>query len=424
MGNKINICIVTANLMVGGGDKLIYSICSYLVKDGFNVHLFSSYPTPRSITSTKDMFTSIGVNVHEISPYSIYYSKMIWTFHMIIEMSLQIYRHPKILFSLQQLVFCLKKSNNNVSKKVQRYFNEIVRTKISTYAHEHEIHLLWGFHTVTCETLYNLKNELMIPTIYTEITSPKAIYENNLNTLHTLREQIEAYASFDKILVPSDNIAKEFMQYYQISSNVSVMPFIDVFPRRDNSLNKVKDTIKTYGLMGRFSKEKNQSILIQILPNILKFVPDAKLVLIGEGPDEKDLKELALQYGILNSVKFIPPYKSILDVIDQVDIVVLLSDAEGMPLTLIESLYYGKPIIATDVGSVSEMVINDTNGYIVNKNEFDVIIHHIVTLMTDKQKYLKFSENSMKIYGSKFDPDILYKQYRLDLLSVINDYTN
>lgn len=422
MGKRINICIVTAGLMLGGGDKLIYSICTYLVKDNFDVVLFPSYPTPTRNTCSKDMFTSIGVKVEDISQHLVYLSKMFWIFQMIRETSLMIYKDPKILFSLQNMAKCLKKSSLNVSMKIQRYFNKIAQNNIIAYAHENDIHILCGYHAATCETLYSLKRELMIPAIYTEITSPKAIYENNLNTLSTLVEQIDAYSSFDKIYVPSDKIANEFMQYYRISKNVSVLPFIDVFPQRDKLLNLSKNDATTYGFMGRFSKEKNQAILIKILPDILKFVPNAELILIGEGPDEKKLKDLAEKCGIRKSVKFIPPYQSILDVIDLVDIVVLLSDYEGMPLTLIESLHYGKPIIATDVGSVSDLVIDGINGYIVNKNDTDAIVHYIVSLMTDKCKYLQFSENSMNLYDSKYSPDKLYQQYRLDLLSLIDDH--
>ena len=420
MGEKINICIVTASLMLGGGDKLIHSICSYLVKDDFDVVIFPSYPAPtKNTTSTKDLFTSIGVKVEDIPSYMVYYSKIIWIFQMIIETSLLICKNPKAIFSFQQLWICLKKSNQIVSTKINRYFNEITKNRIISYSKDHEINMLCGYHTATCETLYNLKNELKTPTIYTEITSPKSIYEENQNTLHTLKEQIDTYASFNKIYVPSDKIANEFMQYYHISENVTVMPFIDVFPRRERLLNISNNKVTKYGLMGRFSKEKNQVILIKILPDILKSVPEAELVLIGEGPDEKDLKEEAKKLGVQNSVKFIPPYNSILDVIDLIDIVVLLSDGEGMPLTLIESLYYGKPIIATDVGSISEMVINDKNGYLVNKNDYDVITRHIVSLMTDNRKYQQFSENSMNMYDLKYNPDKLYHQYRLELLSLI-----
>ena len=91
------------------------------------------------------------------------------------------------------------------------------------------------------------------------------------------------------------------------------------------------------------------------------------------------------------------------------DIAILLSDFEGLPISLIEALCYSKPIIASNVGGISELL--DDNGILVSNDNLSDIINSITLILDNQKKYKKFAQKSREIFESKFTIDEMYNQY-------------
>jgi glycosyltransferase involved in cell wall biosynthesis len=145
--------------------------------------------------------------------------------------------------------------------------------------------------------------------------------------------------------------------------------------------------------------------------------PEAKLILVGEGPRKVKYETLASNLKIEDNVMFIPHFENMDCVMEKIDIFVMVSDVEGMPLTLIETLYYGKPILATNVGTISEMVINGFNGYLIDKNNIEDIKNKILLLWNNENLYQVFSKNSRKLYEEKYS-------YEKGIERLLNVYSN
>lgn len=139
-------------------------------------------------------------------------------------------------------------------------------------------------------------------------------------------------------------------------------------------------------------------------------MPDARLILAGNGPQEQEFKSLAMGLGLSRNIEFIDRFEDIRAIMERIDIFILLSDAEGMPISLIEALYFGKPVIATPVGSIPEMITPDYNGYIFPKEAFCEIAHAIARLMQDDTAFREMSKNSRRSYTQRFEPE---KQFTL-----------
>ena len=104
-----------------------------------------------------------------------------------------------------------------------------------------------------------------------------------------------------------------------------------------------------------------------------------------------------------DNVVFLGQLEDILDFVEQVGVVVLLSDVESISATILESLYFGKPVIATDVGSTKDLVIDGFNGFLIkDKNDIDDIPGKIILILTDREKYNLMSRNSKAIYDSSY----------------------
>lgn len=393
------ICFIVALLITGGSDKLLLAQSSILINEGFEVVLYSVRPIDKNILYKE--FIKKGVCIKDYSRGFKYFLNIIK--YIIIVPG---YLSFKIYYSF-------KHSNNiDIYNKIHIIFENAIiprlcepilffRILIDTLRFKYDI--ISASHFSTLRIIYFLKKTLNVNTIYTEISSPR------WRRSHLKRKGSGNYLnSLDEIVVPSKIIGNELIQYDGLNKEYIVTPFF--IERQDYYNKKIDRKAKSFGVIARLSREKNQYILIKVLKSIIDQGKDARLVLIGTGPEELNYKNLASELGIIEKVRFIPFFNEINEIIDEIDIFVLCSDVEGMSLSLIEALYFGKPIIATDVGANSELVINGFNGFLVDKTNTRDIAEKIITIMDNGDLYRDFSENSRKLYDKKFNPEILSKQ--------------
>ncbi len=125
-----------------------------------------------------------------------------------------------------------------------------------------------------------------------------------------------------------------------------------------------KETIILY--VGRFSIEKGLDLLLEAFKDLKSEIPKARLILVGEGPEEKKLRKTVKTQGI-ESVTFIKPvtHEKIPEIINCADALALCSLFEGMPTVVLESLACGVPVVSTDVGGVNKVVVDGKTGQLV-----------------------------------------------------------
>ncbi|NJR18579.1 MAG: glycosyltransferase family 4 protein [Calothrix sp. CSU_2_0] len=119
--------------------------------------------------------------------------------------------------------------------------------------------------------------------------------------------------------------------------------------------------------VGRLSAAKGLPILLESLSTLQKKHPDILLTVIGDGCDRKHLEQLTTTLELSQNVNYVG-YKSQLEVreqLQQTDIFVMSSFAEGIPVVLMEAMASGVPVVATQIAGVSELVENGVNGYLV-----------------------------------------------------------
>ena len=92
------------------------------------------------------------------------------------------------------------------------------------------------------------------------------------------------------------------------------------------------------------------------------------------------------------------------------DLALLISDYEGLPISLIEALCYSKPIIASNVGGISEIVLNNQNGYVLNNDE-DFFAEKINYILENDEISLKFSKKSSEIFQENLTVEKMVDNY-------------
>jgi glycosyltransferase involved in cell wall biosynthesis len=152
-------------------------------------------------------------------------------------------------------------------------------------------------------------------------------------------------------------------------------------------------------VIGRLAPQKDHHTLLRafaILKDRLsaKGIPVPALNLAGTGSLKDELVRLTQELKLENDVKFLGARSDIPDLLYQNDIWVMSSKWEGLSISMLEAMASGIPIVATDVGSNSEVIENNINGSLVEKENPQMLSDAIYRLITDAEKRRNYSENA------------------------------
>jgi glycosyltransferase involved in cell wall biosynthesis len=119
-----------------------------------------------------------------------------------------------------------------------------------------------------------------------------------------------------------------------------------------------------FGFAGRMAPEKNHRVLIDAFARLYQRYPDVRLRLLGSGNLEPDLKEQVHNLGLTEVVEFCGFGHDVPRFLEGLDIYVLPSDFEAHPLSLLEAIASGLPVVATTVGGVPKIVRQTDSGWL------------------------------------------------------------
>lgn len=123
--------------------------------------------------------------------------------------------------------------------------------------------------------------------------------------------------------------------------------------------------------IGRLVKVKNFGMAIRAFALVAPEFPQARLVFAGDGPERAGLEELTRELGLTEVVEFLGwmPPSAIPDFVNTVTAVVLPSNTEGLPLVAVQAAQLGRPVLATAVGGVPEIVQDGVTGLLVPRQD-------------------------------------------------------
>ena len=133
------------------------------------------------------------------------------------------------------------------------------------------------------------------------------------------------------------------------------------------------------GVLGRLVPIKRHDMLIRAVHAL----PDAHLVILGDGPEAPRLRELVARLGIRDRVHLVGWRKEIEEVLPDLDVVALTSRNEGSPVSLIEAHAVGIPSVATDVGGVRSVIEHGVTGFLAAPDDEGQVTHRLLELMED-----------------------------------------
>jgi glycosyltransferase involved in cell wall biosynthesis len=182
---------------------------------------------------------------------------------------------------------------------------------------------------------------------------------------------------------------------------------MDLFDTRDSEINRRKNDDFLIGSVGRLDPSKGYDTLLRSMPAVIREFPMAKLMVMGDGAQRKYLEELCANLGIAEQVTFLgrKTPAEVRGFLEKIDLFVLASHWEGFGVALIEAMSAGKPVVATQVGGIPEIVDDGGCGFLVPPCQPQVLADKIVSLLRDRELSLEMGKKGRKRAETLFSLD-------------------
>ncbi|WP_235033490.1 glycosyltransferase family 4 protein [Rubripirellula obstinata] len=137
------------------------------------------------------------------------------------------------------------------------------------------------------------------------------------------------------------------------------------------------------GIVAALRSEKNHSMLVRAASKLKSQHPDAHWIIVGDGPERPTIESLAKELGVADRIHLLGTRYDTPAILAALDVFTLCSLNEASPVSILESLACGVPVVATDVGSVSETVIHEGTGLLIASEDTDAMSESIGRLLGD-----------------------------------------
>lgn len=191
-------------------------------------------------------------------------------------------------------------------------------------------------------------------------------------------ERITARMS-DTIITLSDGLRRELAEEYHITrkGRITVLPlgldlvYLTQMPRKTGSFRKtynIPTDAPLVGIVGRITPIKNHSLFLEAAMKIREKLPNAHFVIVGDGETRAEIEAQVDQLGLREAMTFTGWQKDVGQVYSDLDVMVISSVNEGTPVTVIEALAAGCPVVATAVGGLPDLLDHGKLGKLVEQD--------------------------------------------------------
>ncbi len=334
---KIKILFIIGNLDVGGAEKLIINQVKNINKDKFEPHLCTLFPYGDNnyFTVWKELS---GIPYHRFSfkgPWDIFSWVKVWS----------------LLRKEKFDIFCCHLFESNF---IIRVLNLIVGAK-PVFIFEHNVYWQKQWWKILADKILAKKTS--------------------------------------KIFVDSNAILNFTSDQENIDKNkFAILPYPIELLGQKQDLAKIKEDLGlpadgfVIGTVARFVEQKGLPYFIQAAANILKRIDrkDIYFLLVGYGKMELDLRMLVDELQI-NSRLLISPARDIKEILPIFDIFVIPSLWEGQPIAMLEAMASGRPVVATNVGGIPEILVDGENGLLAEPKDSDSLASKIMKMLESQE---------------------------------------
>lgn len=314
--------------------------------------------------------------------------------------------------------------------KIKR-FDFFTMQKLGTIIRENNIHIINAHHFMSMVySFYGCKIKNDIKLIYTEHSKWE------IEQIPWKWEKIGSYLlnRSDGAVGVNAEVTNSIQNKFKLnpSKALTIPNGVDLKIFANSASNKqlkkelgIAEKDKIIGMIANLKKIKNHIFLLEAFAELLKEYKNVKLLLIGQGFDgdkensEADIRRFIDNKGLKNSVMLIGYRSDISNLLGIMDIFCLTSFKEGLPISLIEAMVAGLPVVGTDVEGIRDVISHDKNGYLVPVDDKKSLKNSLLTLLQNESLRDKMGRESRALAIQAYSLNGCINQYQDLFMSAI-----
>lgn len=137
------------------------------------------------------------------------------------------------------------------------------------------------------------------------------------------------------------------------------------------------------GILAALRPEKNHELFLAVADRVRRSIPEARFVVVGEGPERATIERILLERGLADAVHLLGNRNDVPAVLAALDVLMLTSHNEANPVSILEAMSCGVPVVATDVGSVSDSVQEGQTGFLAPAGDEARLTQRVLELLDE-----------------------------------------
>jgi glycosyltransferase involved in cell wall biosynthesis len=205
-----------------------------------------------------------------------------------------------------------------------------------------------------------------------------------------------------------------------IRNGIDLRPFDAAVPSL-RALGTAPGTLLV-GWVGRLTRDKGPDILLRAVAKVHSEFPDARFILVGEGPYRTEIERLISELGIADRVQLQGRRMDMPAVYASFDMMVSSSRREGLPMAILEGMASGLPWVATSVGAVPIVVRDGQTGVLVPPDNVEMLAKSLARMMRNTEERARMGIAARRLTESEFSAERMTEEYlRVYRAAAVND---
>jgi glycosyltransferase involved in cell wall biosynthesis len=160
--------------------------------------------------------------------------------------------------------------------------------------------------------------------------------------------------------------------------------------------------VPTLIMVARFSGQKDHETILLAMKRVKEGGNEVRLLLVGSGPLLEASKSMSKNLGLDTHVSFLGDQRDVPGLLRRSDVFVLTTHYEGLPISILEAMRAGLPVIATDVDGITEQISHGKTGFLVPHRDAKSVAHSINTLVSNAELRFEFGDAARRLFLQEF----------------------
>ena len=219
----------------------------------------------------------------------------------------------------------------------------------------------------------------------------------------------------DGVTAVSEDLRKRTLEQFEIERDIKVIHnFIDFDRFKKINKDHFKKAIAPNGEhilvhISNFRKVKRIDDVIHIFKRVYDEVP-SKLLLIGDGPERRNLEELCRKIGLEHEIRFLGKQDAVEELLSIADLFIMPSESESFGLAALEAMACEVPVISSNIGGLPEVNIHGETGFLSNVGDVEGMAQYAIRVLQDPDLLQSFRKNALA-QAKRFDINAILPHY-------------